>query len=44
MHPSARFVTLAIGTDPKLRRELLSMITASDPDAALELIDAALDR
>lgn len=31
-------------TDPRLRRELLTQITASDPDAALELIDQALDR
>jgi HEAT repeat protein len=31
-------------TDPTLRRELLSQITASDPDAALELIDQALQR
>lgn len=31
-------------TDPKLRRDLLTQITATDPDAALELIDAALQR
>jgi HEAT repeat protein len=31
-------------TDPKLRRDILTQITASDPDAALELIDAALQR
>lgn len=31
-------------TDPSLRRQLLSQITASDPDAALELIDQALQR
>lgn len=31
-------------TDPSLRRKLLTQITASDPDAALELIDQALQR
>jgi HEAT repeat protein len=31
-------------TDPALRRHLLNRITASDSDAALELIDQALDR
>ena len=31
-------------TDPDLRRQLLTQITASDPDAALELIDQALQR
>lgn len=31
-------------TDPELRRTLLTQITASDPDAALELIDQALER
>jgi len=31
-------------TDPDLRRQLLTQITASDPDAALELIDQALNR
>jgi HEAT repeat protein len=31
-------------TDPGLRRELLTQITTSDPDAALELIDQALKR
>ncbi|MGQ0802083.1 MAG: HEAT repeat domain-containing protein [Pseudomarimonas sp.] len=29
-------------TDPELRRQLLHSITAADPDAAIELIDAAL--
>jgi HEAT repeat protein len=31
-------------TDPELRRKLLHSITSADPDAALELIDAALKR
>jgi HEAT repeat protein len=31
-------------TNPKLRRDLLTRITATDPDAALELIDQALQR
>jgi len=31
-------------TDPSMRRQLLSQITASDPDAALEIIDEALQR
>ena len=31
-------------TDAKRRRELLQMITATDPDAALELIDQALQK
>jgi len=31
-------------TDPELRRKLLHHLTSADPDAALELIDAALKR
>jgi len=31
-------------TNPELRRQLLHSITVADPDAAIELIDAALQR